>query len=512
MGDSDIEIMKEANDESYDVVEIISEVDQKLCDNVVICIEEKLERLPHVNANCKSIYQVPKGLREMNDKAYTPQFISIGPFHYGTRTNLIANEHYKVQGFFNFLRRLNNKYKIQSLEDSGHVKITTSLLKVLVEKACCSVKEAHNCYAEPINMKEEEFFTMMLVDACFIVEFLILWVCENLLQRRGKFFQIQDNVDFSFYHGIEFDILIDLIKLENQVPFILLQNLFDLIPKLDDDPMISSLIRLTDIALKGFGLVSRYEIDDLYYKEPKHLLDFLSFYFLPLPPDDMQNKQDEIKNIEKKNNDFRKLLSCLWNKKPDHEKNSYQQWRLSPPSTTELCEAGITIKVADNENLCLTNISFKNGVLEIPPIIIESTFEIVVRNLIAFDHYPAGNQKQYVIQYVLFLDDLISTEEDVHLLVKAGVIINTFGGSDKEISDMFNNFSKFAIFPVTSHFDDMSQALRVHCNGRWNKAKASLKRNYFNTPWAVISFIAATFLILLTLLQTIFSAISAFPS
>ncbi|KAA0064940.1 UPF0481 protein [Cucumis melo var. makuwa] len=136
----------------------------------------------------------------------------------------------------------------------------------------------------------------------------------------------------------------------------------------------------------------------------------------------------------------------------------------------------------------------------------------MIQNVIAFDHYPAGNEEMYAIQYVLFLDDLINMEEDAHLLAKAGVIINTLGDTDKDISDLFNCLSKCVIIPTRSHFDDINRALRMHCNGRWNKAKASLKRNYFNTPWAVISFVAATFLIVLTLLQTIFSAISTFPS
>ncbi|KAK2643489.1 hypothetical protein Ddye_025252 [Dipteronia dyeriana] len=32
-----------------------------------------------------SIYRVSKRLRESNEKAYTPQVVSIGPLHYGTK-------------------------------------------------------------------------------------------------------------------------------------------------------------------------------------------------------------------------------------------------------------------------------------------------------------------------------------------------------------------------------------------------------------------------------------------
>ncbi|KAA0064947.1 UPF0481 protein [Cucumis melo var. makuwa] len=286
----------------------------------------------------------------MNDKAYAPQFISIGPFHHRTRNDLIANEHYKLQ--------------------------------------------------EPINMNEEEFVLMMLVDACFILEFFILLIDDH--------------------YGAHW------LKKNND----------------------------------SFGVPS---------------------------------------------------LCCFSNKEAEtREKDSENYFRLSPPSITELCEAGVTIKAAKREDLCFMNIGFKNGVLEIPCIDIDCTFEVVIRNVIAFDQYPAGNEKMYAIHYVLFLDDLINTEQDAHLLTKAGIIINTFGGSDKDITEMFNRFSKFVTFPICSHFDDINKALRMHCNGRWNMAKASLKHNYFNTPWAIISFGAATFLIILTILQTIFSAISTF--
>ncbi|XP_031737062.1 UPF0481 protein At3g47200 [Cucumis sativus] len=470
-------------------IEIMSEnIDQNVRDNVVISIDKMLEGLPRVNPKCNTIYQVPKELREINDKAYVPQFISIGPFHYRTRKDLIANEHYKLQGFFNFLGRISiiNSH-IQLLEEN-QVNISS---KVLVEKSHDWVKEAWNCYAEPIKMKDEEFIIMMLVDACFIVEFFLLYY--GSFHEDGKLFNAELSL---FYYGVFYEILLDLIKLENQVPFFLLQNLFDLMPKdkvdissiiggYKDSPI--SLIDLTYMVLKEFGFVREYKINNLYHKNPKHLLDFLSFYFLPVPPNN-------------------------WNRKFDHVKIS-KQWRLSPPTTTELCEAGVTIKVAKRKNnLCFMNISFKNGVLEIPPIVIEGTFEVLIRNVLAFEIFPAGNQKKYAIQYVTFLDDLISTEKDLCLLVKAGVIINDTGGSDKEVSELFNSLTKLVTTPLPSYFDDTSKALRVHCDGSWNKAKASLKHSYFNTPWAIISFFAATFLIILTILQTIFSAISAFPN
>ena len=103
-------------------------------------------------------------------------------------------------------------------------------------------------------------------------------------------------------------------------------------------------------------------------------------------------------------------------------------------------------------------------------------------------------------------------KKDVSLLVKVEVINNSIGGSDKEISDLFNNLCKFVTVSYPSPYTKIRNDLSEHCDEWWNRAKASCKHNYFNTPWAIISFFGATLLLILTILQTIFSGISAFPA
>ncbi|KAL4033906.1 hypothetical protein IC575_007024 [Cucumis melo] len=503
----------------------IIEAQQDLCDNVVISIQIMLNQMCPINGDC-SIYRIPKQLREMNPKAYTPQLISIGPFHhYRCQNDFKTTEQYKLQALVNFLRRINNNNEIME-EDQDVVKkigsledlLKTGTLKVLVEKVHCRMAEAQNCYSEPIDyMDHHSFVIMMLLDACFIMEIFIQQY-DASCPRDRKFPHIQDNVDFLLlYPETTQGITNDLIKLENQVPFFLLQHIFNMIPQ--RSPPVS-FIHLTYSALYDW-FISTYKICSvgIVPYEPKHLVHFLSFYFIPShTTDDMiQNMQDVIKNSEnkKKNNYnflsfFSTLFCCqLW-QNPDKKNND--QELLSPPSITELCESGVTIKKAKNAQY-LTNISFKNGVLKIPHLHIYDEFELMFRNLIAFEQFRAGNQNMYATQYILFIDDLISTEKDVRLLVNSGVIINNIGGSDKEVSELFNNLGKFVNHCRNPYmFNHISKALRKHCNGRWNKAKASLKHNYFNTPWAFISFFAGSFLLLLTLLQTIFSGISAFPS
>ena len=446
----------QANDISYNMAEISegehSEVEQveKPCGDVVISIKTMMEQLPPTNLEC-SIHRVPKLLRKMNYSAYTPQVVSVGPFHHRRRKDLIATEQYKLRRCVDFLNRLDNK--LNSLE-------------FLVKTTQSWVKEARNYYAEPVNMSDEDFHKMMLVDGCFIVEFLIQHYDSNVSS------QTKNHLDLSFHQRYH-EIYTDLVMLENQVPFFVLQRLFHLIPQ---NKITIPFLTLTHQFLLP-RLIANYSLFDSSLTKPKHFVDFLSFYFV------VDNKTLK-----------------------DNKNNRCQR---TPPSITELYEAGVTIKKA-KEAKNMMDINFKNGILTIPPLVIDDFFEPIMRNLIAFEHFPLGN-KSKCIQYIAFMDDLISTEKDVSLLVQAEIIINDIGGSNKEVSKLFNNLCKFVEERCDDQFNEISKDLRDHCNKRWNKAKASLKHNYFNTPWAAISFIAATLLIIFTLLQTIFSEISAFP-
>ncbi|XP_022962577.1 putative UPF0481 protein At3g02645 [Cucurbita moschata] len=418
--------------------------------NVVLSIKEMLGKLPPVNEKC-SIFRVPKLLRNMHHRAYTPQVISIGPLHHH-RKDLLASEPYKLRYCSNFLSYLGNP-----MDSFELLKNNTRTL----------MKEVRNCYGEPINMNDENFLNMMVVDGCFLVEFLI--------QHHNRYypntcFQTPNNLDLTF-HQRSTELFTDLIMLENQVPFFLLERLFGLIP----ESISISFEYLTGMFFKR-ELVDNYSLKDILLRKPKHFIDFLSFYF--------------VSNTSQENNN---------NNSP-----------ITPPSITELHKAGVTIKKAENAE-CAMNLSFENGIFTIPRLTINDVFEYTMRNLIAFEHFPLGNESK-CIQYIAFMDDLISKEKDVNLLVKAGIIINKIGGSDKEVSNLFNNLCKFVELPCKGDFNNTSEALRKHCDGRWNKARASLMHNYCNTPWAFISFCAASFLIILTLSQTIFSGLSTFPS
>ena len=301
--------------------------------NVVLPIKEMIDKLPPVNEKC-SIFRVPKLLRNMNHRAYTPQVISIGPFHHH-RKDLLATEPYKLRRCLNFLSRLGNE------RDS---------LELLKKNTQTCMKEVRNCYAEPINMNDKEFVNMMVVDGCFVVEFLI----ENYNRLcPNTCFQTPNNLDLTFHQRYG-ELFPDLIMLENQVPFFLLESLFDLIPNITSSV---SFIELASTFLQC-GFAYNCSFSEAPSEKPKHFVDLLSFYFVV----------------------------------PETPLNDIN---IAPPSITELHEAGVTIKKAENGTNAM-NLSFENGIFTIPPLIIYDVFELTMRNLIAFEHFPLGNEHKCI--------------------------------------------------------------------------------------------------------------------
>lgn len=110
------------------------------------------------------------------------------------------------------------------------------------------------------------------------------------------------------------------------------------------------------------------------------------------------------------------------------------------------------------------------------------------------------------------MDGLINTPEDVDLLVEHGIIRNELGESEA-VADLFNSLYKEVMTDVTDfYFAKLCGDLNEYSKDRFHELKAKcfnwrqmLKRDYFSNPWTIISVIAASFLLCLTVIQTICS-------
>ncbi|KAF5470004.1 hypothetical protein F2P56_010558 [Juglans regia] len=115
--------------------------------------------------------------------------------------------------------------------------------------------------------------------------------------------------------------------------------------------------------------------------------------------------------------------------------------------------------------------------LEVPPLRVDDTTEDLFRNLMALEqcHYP---DKTYICDYIVLLDDLITTEADVMLLVENEIIDNNLG-SNAAVTKLFNNLGLEIALPRNPHYDNLRQQLNVYSRSSWNRLVGTLTKVYF---------------------------------
>ncbi|OVA16507.1 Protein of unknown function DUF247 [Macleaya cordata] len=409
-------------------------------------IKGKLESsIPSLNGSQCSIYRVHEKFCKLNKYAYTPEMISIGPFHRG-KGNLPAMEDHKLRYVHALLSR-------------------TATIGPKLEECVESIREieeeARKCYSEPINMNSNEFVEMMLVDGLFIIELF--------RKSAGKVKSERDDPIFGNIWGLS-SLVRDLILLENQIPMRVLNCLFNQ-PALKEE--LEGSCSFNMLALRFFNPLMPREKEVLknYSKcEGKHLLDLLGKTFHDLP---------------------------------ERGKSKNNSWKFIP-SVTELKRAGVKFKKSSTRGSFL-DIKFNDGVLEIPPVIIQDQTDSLLRNLIASEQCCDGHVT-YMTSYAFFMDSLINSADDVGLLRNQGIITN-YLGDDEDVSALFNKLC-CEVTLANFYYAELCDQVNIYYKTRWHKWRATLKRDYFHNPWAILSVIAAVVLLALTLTSTIFGSLS----
>jgi hypothetical protein len=174
------------------------------------------------------------------------------------------------------------------------------------------------------------------------------------------------------------------------------------------------------------------------------------------------------------------------------------------PSATELDQAGI--QFARSATRSLHDIHFLRGVLHIPELAVDKDTEHKLLSLMAFERLHPDVGANEVTAYVFFMDNVIKSAADAKLLSSRGVIWNGLG-SDKEVAKMFNRLGNRAVLDKGSHLRAVHGEVNAYRATRWNEWRASLIQNHAGNPWAIISLAAAVFLLVLTVVQTVYTVL-----
>ncbi|KAG2669217.1 hypothetical protein I3760_14G024200 [Carya illinoinensis] len=438
----------------------VSEKDLE-CKEFLVDIPSELE--PAEWPEC-CIYRVPKKLRKVNKDAYTPKLVSIGPLHHCKR-ELKDMEKQKLRYLKEFCDRTKKKQE--------------DLALIIREK---EVKIRH-CYAEPSRLGSREFVNMILMDGIFIIELFL----------RTK----ESKSDYiSSKPWLRNSIRDDLILLENQLPFFVLEDLYrsvngssnhkEVYPNKKDTPFL----QLSRNYFSNYDPNTESDIGE----EVKHFTDLLRYFFFP----PVLRSKEGVNEIER--------IDHLY-------------------SATKLEEAGVQFEAVKKRHLtdiqfhkgdclehcpylncswllnclpclkCLVCLKSMQPFLELPALIVDDTTECVFRNLMALEqcHYPT---QAYICNYILLLDYLINTEKDVDLLVEKKVIVNQLG-SDEAVATLVNKLGHQIVEVNSCHYE-LSRKLNEHYEDFWNRNMATLTTVYFRDIWRGTATVVGIVILFLT--------------
>ena len=394
-----------------------------------------------------SIWKVSYSLRTVNEDAYNPHIISIGPLHKGEH-KLLSMEVHKLYYMRSLLQRTPDLHET--------LKSSAEAIREFEEKV-------RACYAEPIEMSSDEFAEILLVDGCFMLELFIRYSKVDL--------RVQD--DPLFYSSwIILTLQRDLALLENQIPFFVLERLYSQV--VESSAIGQSLPSLPELAL-GFFKSVLYINDENFriIRRPyPHLLDLIHNCYLP------------------------PALSG---------RSNIGEWVSTQPATS-LNEAGIVFRKGTTRTLF--DLTFRNGALEIPPLLIHDSTVSLFQNLIAYEQLSRGPAK-YITSYFALMSRLVYHRRDAELLESKGIIENDMSGW-KDVSVLFNDMCKQVVVQ-DFYYAELSQDLNSNFRTQWALYKATLRKTYFRSPWTIVSVMAACVLLSLAVIQTVYTILSYYP-
>ncbi|RID75928.1 hypothetical protein BRARA_B02940 [Brassica rapa] len=440
----------------------------------VIAIKDKMKQTLREDATTRwdklCIYRVPHYLQENDKKSYFPQTVSLGPYHHG-KIHLMPMEHHKWRAVNKVMKR--NKQQIEMYIDA---------MKQLEEKS-------RACYQGAIYMSSNKFTQMLVLDGCFVLE-LFRGTVDGFPEIG---YELNDPV-FAM-RGLMHSIQRDMIMLENQLPLFVLNRLLGLQSDTQNQTGI-----VAEVAVRFFkplmptskAVTERDQLKLMNWRRKLvdngelHCLDvfhgsiFRTFQSSTRTPYQTTRRYMSFRNMSMVDKRQQQLIHCV----------------------TELREAGVKFRRKKTNELW--DIGFKNGYLEIPKLLIHDGTKSLFSNLIAFEQCHIQSSHN-ITSYIIFMDNLINSSEDVSYLHHCGIIEHWLG-SDSEVADLFNRLCKEVVFdPQDSYLSQLSSEVNRYYSRKWNSLKATLRHKYFNNPWAYFSFFAAVTLLVFTFSQSFYA-------
>ncbi|KAG7556102.1 hypothetical protein ISN44_As11g021700 [Arabidopsis suecica] len=303
----------------------------------------------------------------------------------------------------------------------------------------------------------------------------------------------------------------DLLLLENQVPYLLLQTL------LTTSRLVTC---LNKIAFKFFNYSlskpeafwgKHYGLD-----EAKHLLDLIRTTFFPVPSQgSIEDKipsqgriEDKIPSQGSIEDNCLTIFCCSARK--SGSKSSFND--AGPPSfvlsAKNLHLRGIKFELKKNTDSIL-DISYSKGVLQIPPVVMDGFMASFILKCVAFEQLHADSSN-HLTSYAAFMACLINEESDAVFLKERRILEDYYGTSDG-VSQFYKNIGNEVAFDINkSHLAKVFEGLNEYTSKGFHVYCAEFVHTHFDSPWTFASSFAALLLLMFAALQVFFAAYSYF--
>nr|XP_023885947.1 UPF0481 protein At3g47200-like [Quercus suber]POE68976.1 upf0481 protein [Quercus suber] len=395
---------------------------------------------------------------EHYQKYCEPRVVSLGPIHHGKPKYQLTEE-----------------YKLM-LADKFIVKTGTTVKELygIIED---NIKELREYYDEKVTRKysDEDLAWMLFVDGCATLQFIDWFVNGTIEDIKIK------NDQAAFVQQ-------DLFLLENQLPYQLLDYLMKNI-KEEGNSKKQELLRESIQTFINRQSMLAEGTKSSNAQKAIHLLDLLRKRLLGLDGEKDKSTQKMLRQ------QCSEIAGGEW-----------QSFR----NVQELREVGIDLKHSKSRSLreieFTKKCNFYPGILWMPQITVDDSTGPKFFNLIAYEMCPDFDNDFGITSYISFLDSLIDDQKDVIDLRNAGILRNLLG-SDKEVAQVFNKIGTDLVPNPATYQADKVQ-IQEYYDMKSMTWISQVLHAHFSSPWTVIAFLAAFFVLGLSVVQTVYSILA----
>ncbi|KAJ1704544.1 hypothetical protein LUZ63_004323 [Rhynchospora breviuscula] len=389
------------------------------------------------------LFKVPRSIGSVYPKAYKPNVVSIGPYHRGS-PSLKDMETEKRQ----FL-----ELNLWSKEKNAWA--------VFVKKMAKLEGAVRVYYPElGTSMDSQDFLSMMLLDGFYILGLLYPW----------SFVKVHSN---EAHNAV--DVWHDLLLLENQIPFTVIERICEQWAQDAGDDEQTMLEKVREQAASSIETVlCNLSIPFAINHKPdkfEYLLYLFHTYFKPSRSCNCTVGIDNHASANMPLNllrqySFQRVASLVnqivliifhWvcNFYDRHQRQTEcsvstcdqaVHWHLHLHRAVQYDEVGVKFRAKESRGHnqhSLLDITFSNGILEIPCLHVDESAAWLFGNLIAFEQTNRPIEKD-VTAYVMFMSQLMATPEDVALLSREGIVRHQL--NNRDISTLFANLAREVMF------------------------------------------------------------------